>query len=59
MTDWCLGRQGIEVFLPVLRPLYTPRTHLFLYDPRMYNNPEPVEQEPEAEAAPAAEEPGA
>ena len=37
------GKKGIEVFLPLLRPLYTSRTHLFLYDPDMYNNPEPDE----------------
>ena len=37
------GKKGTEVFSPILRPLYTQRTHLFLYDPRMYNNPTPVE----------------
>jgi len=37
------GKKGTEVFSPILRPLYKQRTHLFLYDPRMYNNPTPVE----------------
>ena len=31
--------QGIEVFSPMLRPLHTNRSHLFLYDPDLYNNP--------------------
>ena len=31
------GKKGIEPFMPVLRPLYTPRAHLFLYDAAMYD----------------------
>jgi len=41
------GKKGIEVFSPYLRPLYTNRTHLFLYDPRMYDNPTPEEVDPD------------
>ena len=35
------GKKGVEVFSPILKPLYHPRTHLFLYDPQMYANPTP------------------
>ena len=35
------GKKGVTVFSPVLQPLYTSRTHLFLYDPEMYANPTP------------------
>lgn len=35
------GKKDITVFSYFLQPLYTPRTHLFLYDPEMYNNPTP------------------
>ena len=33
------GKKGIEVFSSYLRPMYTQRTHLFLYDPSLYQNP--------------------
>ena len=33
------GKKGIEPHLPLLRPLYKARHHLFLYDPALYNNP--------------------
>jgi hypothetical protein len=35
------GKKGITVFSSFLQPLYTPRTHLFLYDPELYANPTP------------------
>ena len=35
------GKKGIPVFSPYLQPLYTQRTHLFLYDPDLYANPTP------------------
>mmetsp|Transcript_54448 Transcript_54448/g.144504 ORF Transcript_54448/g.144504 Transcript_54448/m.144504 type:complete len:85 (-) Transcript_54448:125-379(-) len=40
MYSFVAGKKGIDVYLPLLRPLYTPRTHLFLYDPELFNNPE-------------------
>ena len=30
---------------PLLRPLHTNRSHLFLYDPDMYENPVPADGE--------------
>ena len=33
------GKKGVEVFSSYLRPMYTQRTHLFLYDPDMYQRP--------------------
>lgn len=38
------GKKGIQPFMELLRPLYTPRPHLFLYDASMYNNPVPDEE---------------
>ena len=35
------GKKGVQVFSSYLQPLYTARTHLFLYDPDMYANPTP------------------
>eukprot|EP00966_Prymnesium_polylepis_P172352 3985943-Prymnesium_polylepis.2 len=32
MYSFVAGKKGIDVYLPLLRPLYTPRTHLFLYE---------------------------
>ena len=40
------GRKGISVFSPILQPRYTQRTHLFLYDPEMYDNPTPDTRPP-------------
>ena len=45
------GKKGVEPHTQLLRPLYTPRTHLFLYDASMYDNPVP-ETEVDAAAAP-------
>ena len=33
------GKKDITVFSTVLQPLYQNRSHLFLYDPTMYDNP--------------------
>ena len=33
------GKKGIEVYSSFLRPFYQQRTHLFLYDPALYQNP--------------------
>ena len=45
-----MGKKGVQPTVQVLRPLYTARPHLFLYDYRLYNNPDP-EAEAEAEDA--------
>ena len=45
-----VGKKGVQPTVQVLRPLYTARPHLFLYDYRLYNNPDP-EAEAEAEDA--------
>ena len=38
------GKKGVQPHMELLRPLYTPRPHLFLYDASMYNNPLPDEE---------------
>lgn len=37
------GKKGVEVFSSILKPMYRSRTHLFLYEPSMYDNPTPDE----------------
>ena len=39
--SFAAGKKGVTVFSSILQPLYTPRPHLFLYDPEMYANPAP------------------
>jgi hypothetical protein len=33
------GKKGIVPHVSILRPMYTPRPHLFLYEAAMYHNP--------------------
>lgn len=54
------GKKGVEVFSSYLRPLYQNRTHLFLYDPTMYDNPTPVDESAREDSSePSQEEPPA
>ena len=45
--SFAAAKKNVEVFTQVLRPLYTPRSHLFLYDCSKFDTPVP---EGEAEA---------
>lgn len=55
--SFAVGKKGIEVFSPYLRPLYTQRTHLFLYSPELYDNPTLVDHSRYASATPATPAP--
>lgn len=46
------GKSGIQPFCQVMRPGYVVRSHLFLYDPAMYKNPDATENEPQAPGSP-------
>ena len=43
------GKRRVEPFLQVLRPLYTPCYHTFLYHPEMFDVP-PIASDDDAEA---------
>jgi hypothetical protein len=37
--SFAAGKKNVDVFSKVLQPFYHQRTHLFLYDPDLYDNP--------------------